>query len=596
MNSGRSNENVTMNKTLFSLLLEALKPSQYRKYVKGWDHTKQAELFGGKYRIYLPLEKYVDDSDDKQEESSVKSKLFSTLSTHGYELVDYKKGLAKDKYRREVTVGRGLNKLQSKNPEIADLRKEFEQDPVRFGLKQKSTEKLVVISRHPYDIAGQSTGRGWTSCKNLKTGSMKKHVCPETKYDLIAYLINANDRNIENPLGRLMIHCYISEFNDQTIFVTEETIYPKELNIKPLGDAFESTVNAWLKTKFKLQHGMYVIEHDSYLDGTYDSYSAYQLAIKRNDVEFFDSWKPKKAVEYNAALIWAVKLNKVDIVKKLLSHTDTRLDNSAALLSAISRKNLDIIKLLVPISDINTNDGIPIRMAVKSGDIEILKLLLQYSNSKTNTNTAMNIAIENSEHEMIKLLIPFSDPKFNDSKILRYAVQYNQLEIVKLLIPVSDPKALDSSALRWAAENGQTDIVKLLIPVSDPKARDSHALRWAAKNGHVEVVKLLIPVSDPKADDSYALRWAAQNGHTEIVKLLIPVSDPKALDSSALRWAAENGHTEIVKLLIPVSDPKARDSYALRFAAENGHTEIVKLLIPVSDQNVVQELKLKALM
>ena len=493
--------------TIFSILLEALKPSQYREYVKGWDHTKQAELFGGKYRIYLPLEKYVDDSDDKQEESRIEPKLRKALLNAGFELVDYKKGIVTDKYKREVSIGRVLNKLQSKNPEIANLRKEFEQDPVRFGLKQKSTEKLVVISRHPYDIAGQSTGRGWTSCKNLKTGSMKKHVRPETKYDLIAYLINANDRNIENPLGRLMIHCYQSDDKSQTVFVAEETIYPKELNIKPLGAAFESTVNAWLKTKFKLQHGMYVIEHDVYLDGTYDIYNAYQLAIKRNDVEFFDLWTPRTDIEYNAALHCAVKLNKVDIVKKLLSYTKSiRLDNSELLFSAIMQKNLDIIKLLAPISDINANNRTPINTAVKSGDIEILKLLLQYSNSKINTNTAMYIAIMNSEYEMIKLLIPFSDTK-----------------------------ARDSYALRWAAENGHTDIVKLLIPVSDPKARDSEALRYAAYNGHTDIVKLLIPVIDPKALDSWALRWAAENYHTEIVKLLIPVSDAKARDSLAIK-------------------------------------------------------------
>ena len=75
-------------KTIFSVLLEALKPSQYREYVKGWDHTKQAELFGGKYRIYLPLEKYVDDSDDGRKESRVEPKLRNALSSFGYDLVD----------------------------------------------------------------------------------------------------------------------------------------------------------------------------------------------------------------------------------------------------------------------------------------------------------------------------------------------------------------------------------------------------------------------------------------------------------------------------------------------------------------------------
>ena len=381
-------------KTIFSILLEALKPSQYRKYVKGWDHTKQAELFGGKYRIYLPLEEYVDDSDDKQEESSVKSQLHNTLSTHGYELVDYKKGVAKDKYRREVSIGKVLNKLQSKNPEIADLRKEFEQDPVRFGLKQKSTEKLVVISRHPYDIAGQSTDRGWTSCKNLKTGSMKKHVRPETKYDLIAYLINAADRNIENPLGRLMIHCYQPDDKSQTVFVAEEKIYPKELNIKLLGNAFKTTINKWLLANFKQTNSKTVYQAgDTYLDTLSDVVKTYEIAISRNDVEFFKTWKPSNIDIANDALCYAAK-----------------------------KGNIEIVKLLIPISDPKALDSYALRYASMNGNVEL-----------------------------IKLLIPVSDPKALDSQALRTAAYYGHIEVVKMLIPISDPKANDSLALRWAA-------------------------------------------------------------------------------------------------------------------------------------------------
>ena len=430
-------------KPIFSILLEALKPSQYRKYVKGWDHTKQAELFGGKYRIYLPLDKYVDDSDDKQEESSVKSRLHDTLSTFGYELVDYKKGIAKDKYKRDVSVGKVLNKLQSKNPEINELRKEFEQDPVRFGLKQKSMEKLVVISRHPYDIAGQSTGRGWTSCKNLKTGSMKKHVCPETKYDLIAYLINANDRNIKNPIGRLMIHCFKTVDKSQTVFIAEEKIYPEELNTKPLGNAFKTTINKWLLANFKqTEYKTVYLAGDMYLDTLSNVVKTYEIAIRRNDVEFFKTWKPS---------------------------------------------NIDI-----------ANDAL--RYAAENGHTDVIKLLIPISNPKDDNSKLLRLAARYGHTDVVKLLIPVSDPKAIGSYALRWAAEKGHTEVVKLLIPVSDPKALDSRALRLAAENGHTDVVKLLIPVSDPKANDSLALRWADANGHTEVVKLLIPVSDPEGD------------------------------------------------------------------------------------------------
>jgi hypothetical protein len=371
-------------KPIFSILLEALKPSQYRKYEKGWDHTKQAELFGGKYRIYLPLEKYVDDSDDKQEESSVKSRLHDTLSTFGYELVDYKKGIAKDKYKRDVSVGKVLNKLQSKNPEIIELRKEFEQDPVRFGLKQKSMEKLVVISRHPYDIAGQSTGRGWTSCKNLKTGKYVKHVCPETKYDLIAYLINVNDRNIENPLGRLMIHCYQSKDKSQTVFVAEAKIYPDELNTKPLGNAFKTTVNKWLLANFeyrKIDHYVYKIA-DTYLDTLPNVVKTYKIALGHNDVEFFKTWKPTNIDSANDALNAAIKKGSVEIVKVLIHVSNPKAWKSYALSLAAEMGHTEIVKLLIPVSDPKALESHALRMAVENGHTDVVKLLIPVSNLK----------------------------------------------------------------------------------------------------------------------------------------------------------------------------------------------------------------------
>lgn len=45
-----------------------------------------------------------------------------------------------------------------------DLLKRFKEDPFR----QLSGEYVIVISRHPYDLAGISTDRNWTSCLDRK--------------------------------------------------------------------------------------------------------------------------------------------------------------------------------------------------------------------------------------------------------------------------------------------------------------------------------------------------------------------------------------------------------------------------------------------
>lgn len=67
----------------------------------------------------------------------------------------------------------------------------------------------IIISRHPYDIAGMSTGRGWTSCMNLTNGMYRKYVMSSLMNGaLIAYLCDANDTNIKSPLGRVLIKPY----------------------------------------------------------------------------------------------------------------------------------------------------------------------------------------------------------------------------------------------------------------------------------------------------------------------------------------------------------------------------------------------------
>lgn len=67
----------------------------------------------------------------------------------------------------------------------------------------------IVISRHPYDLAGMSTGRGWTSCMHLETGGYNRYV-PQSiaAGGLIAYLCDKDDKNIKNPKGRVLIKPY----------------------------------------------------------------------------------------------------------------------------------------------------------------------------------------------------------------------------------------------------------------------------------------------------------------------------------------------------------------------------------------------------
>jgi hypothetical protein len=77
---------------------------------------------------------------------------------------------------------------------------------------------MVVISRHGIDIAGQSTGRDWTSCKAIeidKSGNRKgikaEYVWTEIQQgSLVAYLITPEDTNLTKPIARIIIGVYIN--------------------------------------------------------------------------------------------------------------------------------------------------------------------------------------------------------------------------------------------------------------------------------------------------------------------------------------------------------------------------------------------------
>ncbi len=314
---------------------EALKPSQFRKYVKAFNKERYADIFKqigddyehdrNYYRVYIPLKKekqtgYLSDTHQKIEKF---------LNDNGIEIVDYIEGTAKYKSEglskkndeiensqirlvgnnfgeisqvmgktvqtgifskeealdiankmnlylvetsnkggvsickivdynkfleeqakelRTVKIGQILQRL--KNDELSRL---FTSDEKRKSIVSTEDEELmVVISRHPYDIAGSDTDRDWTNCMTIGTdksnrltslmdeletakskndekkidelerkiygykrnGMNVKYLIHEVKEgSLISYLIKASDKNIESPLAVLNIKPFNSKNN-----------------------------------------------------------------------------------------------------------------------------------------------------------------------------------------------------------------------------------------------------------------------------------------------------------------------------------------------------------------------------------------------
>ena len=187
-------------------LIEALTPEQIAKLYKDlgseYDANIHDNVFKGKSRIYAPLE--AQSSNSGEEISSTQKELQNAISNLGYEIDDYKHGLAKKSSdpSKKIKIGKLI-----KDKELLN---KFANDPIRAATRQASPLE-VVFSRDPIDIAGMSTDRGWVSCMDLDDGPTvnNKYIPADIKNGaIIAYLIRENDKNIDNPLARILIKPY----------------------------------------------------------------------------------------------------------------------------------------------------------------------------------------------------------------------------------------------------------------------------------------------------------------------------------------------------------------------------------------------------
>jgi len=148
---------------------EALPPSQFRPYVKEFNRERYSDIFktlGDKYdhdrnyyRIYIPL------VEEKKEGpvSEVQKEIEDFLKQNGYQVLDYVKGIAKfGESKNTTTIGKALTRLKAD-----ELMKKFVSDESRKALTSDTGGLMVVISRHPYDIAGSDTDRNWTNCMTM---------------------------------------------------------------------------------------------------------------------------------------------------------------------------------------------------------------------------------------------------------------------------------------------------------------------------------------------------------------------------------------------------------------------------------------------
>ena len=211
---------------IYNLILEELTDKQKELTDKYTAQRNKNLSFGPLFkeeRTYFPFKSVETTNIEIPEE------IEKTLDNAGFYVTDYRAGIAMKKTKpgeekdlRQIKIGKILQKLNQPK-----LLKQFNE---RLGTSKKDIQNInfeICVTHNPYDIAGMSTDRNWTSCMELDNGEYKDTPLYQVQYGgMVAYLIDSNDKNIEKPFARIAIKRFISKDNlSQFIFAAEDRIY-----------------------------------------------------------------------------------------------------------------------------------------------------------------------------------------------------------------------------------------------------------------------------------------------------------------------------------------------------------------------------------
>lgn len=271
--------------------------------------NKLASLFYQGYKRHIEAEEilyneYLNKFNQaisiiRERYSSKKEFLFNIISDAIYnDIIDYDKVnlekalilLSKESKNSNVSLAKILF-----NNEIDKFEQYYNSRP---SLKFLTSKFQVVISRHPYDIAGKSTNRRWTSCMRLPDpkdssdygGAYHEYVFKDIlEGTLEAYLIFDYDKNINNPLSRISIKPFINTngqiyLDHQNKFYLDENAIPNVMIL-----AFKNSINKWINEIQKDITGYFTFRDDLYSD-SHDISETYRFKLPEDQLEILDEF------------------------------------------------------------------------------------------------------------------------------------------------------------------------------------------------------------------------------------------------------------------------------------------------------------------
>lgn len=167
-------------------------------------------LFGSNDRLVIPIE---------NTEHPTKTAVESHLRNVGYTDIDYRGAKVKDRYGRDISIGKAL----ARSGASQQLMNDFAAHQQTYAKQPDTSNLQVVISKHPHDVIGMSHGTNWglrpneeaigeqptQSCMKFDTYQHDQHMPYELNSGThVAWLTHKDDDEAKEPLARITLRPY----------------------------------------------------------------------------------------------------------------------------------------------------------------------------------------------------------------------------------------------------------------------------------------------------------------------------------------------------------------------------------------------------
>lgn len=269
---------------LRTILAETTLNDHQAQVADNWNHHKNLsddthEKIGnamthGTHTVFkLPEE--VDTDPDVEEH----------LGNHGWEIHDYKEGLAKKKTMvgnpekgipmREKHITKKIGAVLKETGASEDVQNAFANDPNR---QTKNTSNLhVVISTHPHAIAGMSTGTDWknSSCMDMVAGINAHYLRLDSENGThVAFLVHGDDETAmkhglpSKPVARIALKPYHEDSHEGTQQDRDTVFRPEERTYGAGNASFERSVAKWASENYPAKKDTTYFKNDDVYDDT----------------------------------------------------------------------------------------------------------------------------------------------------------------------------------------------------------------------------------------------------------------------------------------------------------------------------------------